>query len=198
MGVRKARVDDGPAIQNLVNYYARKEVMLPLSLTDVYERLRDFSVYEEKGEVVGCCALHVVWGDLAEIRSLAVRSEVRERGIGRALFRSCVKEAPGLGVQRVFALTFVPGFFRKLGMAEVEKETLPHKVWSDCVRCPRFPNCDEVALVADVGKDGALVVAEGETAASAKEGDASGGRPSAGGHRRTAKGRRSPADVRKE
>ena len=191
MGVRKARVDDGPAIQNLVNYYARKEVMLPLSLSDVYERLRDFSVYEEKGELVGCCALHVVWGDLAEIRSLAVRSEARERGIGQALFKSCVKEAPGLGVRRVFALTFVPGFFRKLGMAEVEKDALPHKVWSDCVRCPRFPNCDEVALVADVGKDGALAVAEGETPAAAEEGGA-------GAHRRAAKGRQSSSDARKK
>ncbi len=192
MGVRKAGVGDGPAIQNLVNYYARKEVMLPLSLSDVYERLRDFSVYEEKGEVVGCCALHVVWGDLAEIRSLAVRSETRERGIGRALFRSCVKEAPGLGVQRIFALTFVPDFFRKLGMAQVEKETLPHKVWSDCVRCPRFPNCDEVALVADVGKDGALAVADGAEAGADET------QPAAAGRRRATKGRRTSADAGKE
>jgi len=162
MAVRKARADDAPAIQNLVNYYARKEVMLPLSLSDVYERLRDFFVYEEKGEIIGCGALHVVWEDLAEVRSLAVRPEARGRGIGRALFESCVREAPALGVRRVFALTFVPGFFQKLGLREVGKETLPHKVWSDCVRCPRFPNCDEVALVAEVDQDGVVVAAEGE------------------------------------
>lgn len=150
MAVRKARVDDAPAIHALVNYYARKEEMLALSLGMVYERLRDFSVYEENGEVLGCCALHVVWERLAEVRSLAVREDRQRHGIGRSLFRACVEEAPALGVARLFALTFVPGFFRKMGMAEVAKETLPHKVWSDCVRCHRFPNCDEVALAMDL------------------------------------------------
>ena len=154
MGVRKARVGDAPSIHALVNYYARKEQMLPLSLSDVYDRLRDFLVHEENGEILGCGALHVVWEDLAEVRSLAVREDARGRGIGVALFRACVEEAPALGVRRVFTLTFVPDFFRKLGMADVAKETLPHKVWADCVRCPRFPTCDEVALVADVDAAG--------------------------------------------
>ena len=169
MAVRKARVDDAPAIQALVNYYARKEVMLPLSLTDVYERLRDFVVYEENGEVLGCGALHVVWEDLAEVRSLAVREDARGRGIGRGLFDACVREAPALGVRRVFALTFVPAFFRTLGMAETGKETLPHKVWADCVRCPRFPNCDEVALVAEVGPKGVLAVGKKQRGGASRE-----------------------------
>ena len=153
MAVRKARVGDAPAIHELVNFYARKEEMLPLSLGMVYERLRDFFVYEEGGEVLGCGALHVVWEDLAEVRSLAVRKDQHGRGLGRALFAACVAEAPALGVKRVFTLTFAPEFFRKLGMADVAKDTLPHKVWSDCVRCPRFPNCDELALAADVQGD---------------------------------------------
>ena len=150
MGVRKARVGDAPAIHALVNYYARKEEMLPLSLGMVYDRLRDFFVYEENGEVLGCCALHVVWEDLAEVRSLAVRDDARRRGIGGQLFAACIGDAPALGVRRLFVLTFVPEFFRKRGMVDVAKDTLPHKVWADCVQCPRFPHCDEVALVADL------------------------------------------------
>jgi len=154
MGVRMARVADAPAIHALVNHYARGEVMLPLSLGEVYDRLRDFVVCEEDGVIVGCGALHVVWEDLAEVRSLAVREDARGRGLGRALFQACVAEAPALGVARVFVLTFAPDFFRKLGMVDVAKETLPHKVWSDCVRCPRFPHCDEVALIAAVDEAG--------------------------------------------
>ena len=150
MSARKARVEDAPAIHALVNRFARKEKMLPLSLGLVYERLRDFFVYERRGKVLACGALHVVWEDLAEVRSLAVQKEYQRRGIGAELFHACIEEAPRLGVRRVFALTFVPEFFQKLGMTLVAKETLPHKVWADCVRCPRFPNCDEVALVADL------------------------------------------------
>lgn len=159
MSVRKARVDDAPAIHALVNRFARKEKMLPLPLGLVYERLRDFFVYERRRRVLACGALHVVWEDLAEVRSLAVEREHQRRGIGAALFRACVEEAPRLGVKRIFTLTFVPEFFEKMGMVLVPKETLPHKVWSDCVRCPRFPNCDEVALAADL-RGGRLVPPE--------------------------------------
>lgn len=159
MVVRKAVVGDVPAIHALVNHYARKEQMLPLSLGDVYDRLRDFFVCEDEGEVVACGALHVVWEELAEVRSLAVREDARGRGIGRRVFDACLCEAPGLGVRRVFVLTFVPEFFARLGMVSVSKEKLPHKVWADCVRCPRFPNCDEVALWAAVGPQGKI---EGE------------------------------------
>jgi len=154
MAVRKARVGDAPAIHTLVNRFARREKMLPLPLGLVYERLRDFVVYERRGKVLGCGALHVVWEDLAEVRSLAVERDYQRRGIGTALFQACVAEAPQLGVRRIFTLTFVPAFFEKMGMVQVPKESLPHKVWSDCVRCPRFPNCDEVALAADLGEGG--------------------------------------------
>ena len=147
MAVRKARVSDVPAIHRLVNDYARAELMLPLSLSDVYERLRDFFVFAVDEEVVGCGALHVVWEELAEVRSLAVQEEARGRGIGRKLVEACLREAPGLGVRRVFVLTYVPEFFARFGMAEVDKAALPHKVWADCLRCPHFPNCDEVALL---------------------------------------------------
>ncbi|MFP4058479.1 MAG: N-acetyltransferase [Candidatus Brocadiia bacterium] len=156
MGVRKAQVGDAPTIHALVNACAREELMLPLSRSEVYDRLRDFFVYEREGEVVGCVALHVVWEDLAEVRSLAVRDDARGAGVGRELVAACLAEAPGLGVRRVFTLTFVPGFFRKLGLAETSKEALPHKVWADCVRCPHFPNCEEVALVGEVGPGGEL------------------------------------------
>jgi len=154
MVVRKACVDDVPAIQGLVREFARREAMLPLSLSDVYDKLRDFFVAELDGTVVGCAALHVVWEDLAEVRSLAVREDHHGRGIGRELVRACVDEAPCLGVRRVFTLTYVVEFFRRQGFAEVDKDALPHKVWSDCVRCPHFPNCDEVALIMDVAGEG--------------------------------------------
>lgn len=150
MVVRKARVDDVPAIHALVKEFARQEAMLPLSLSDVYEKLRDFFVADRDDVVVGCAALHVVWEDLAEVRSVAVRSDLQGQGVGRDLVLACVSEAPALGVTRVFTLTYVPEFFQRMGFAEVEKDALPHKVWSDCVRCPHFPNCDEVALIAEL------------------------------------------------
>jgi amino-acid N-acetyltransferase len=134
MGVRKAHVTDAGAIHRLVNHYAREQVMLPLSLGEVYDRLRDFVVFEEEDAVLACGALHVVWEDLAEVRSLAVEPRARDRGLGRRLLLACIQEAPGLGVRRVFVLTFVPEFFRRLGMEPTEKEALPHKVWADCVR----------------------------------------------------------------
>lgn len=156
MVVRKARVGDVPAIHALVKEFARQEAMLPLSLSEVYEKLRDFFVAELDGAVVGCAALHVVWEDLAEVRSVAVRKDLQGRGIGRGLVLACVSEAPALGVARVFTLTYVPDFFQRLGFACVEKDALPHKVWSDCVRCPHFPNCNEVSLIADVDGEGIL------------------------------------------
>ena len=157
MIVRKACVGDVPAIHALVNEFARRDAMLPVSLTDVYEKLRDFFVADADGAVAGCVALHVVWEDLAEVRSLAVREDLHGQGLGRDLMAACMAEAPGLGVTRVFTLTYVPDFFRRLGFAPVEKDALPHKVWSDCVRCPHFPNCDEVALIIDVAGNGRLL-----------------------------------------
>ena len=145
--IRKAVVGDVGKIQKLVNHFASEGLMLALSLSEVYEHLRDFTVADKDGDVVGACALHIVWEDLAEIRSLVVDPTCRESGIGRALVKSCLEEARGLQLQRAFALTYQEHFFHRLGFKTVEKEELPHKVWTDCLKCTKFPNCDETAVV---------------------------------------------------
>jgi amino-acid N-acetyltransferase len=121
--------------------------MLALSLSDVYEQIRDFFVAEERGAVRGACALHVIWDDLAEIRSLAVDPRHRNWGVGQALVRNCLEEARRLEIHQVFALTYRPKFFQKLGFTPVDKAQLPHKVWRDCLKCTKFPDCDETAVM---------------------------------------------------
>jgi amino-acid N-acetyltransferase len=144
--IRKAKLTDVPAIQSLVNQYAESGQMLPRTLNELYEHLRDFHVFEEDGSLIGGCALHVSWDGLAEIRSLAVRKDRVKRGIGAELVRRCLDEAVELMVERVFVLTYQAGFFRKLGFVDVDKKELPHKIWTDCLNCVKFPNCDESAL----------------------------------------------------
>ena len=121
--------------------------MLPRTLNELYEHLRDFHVYEENDSISGVCALHISWDGLAEIRSLAVRQERMKRGIGAELVRWCLAEAAELQVGRVFVLTYQDGFFRKLGFKDTDKKELPHKIWTDCLNCVKFPNCDESALI---------------------------------------------------
>ena len=150
--IRKARITDVKAIQLLVNQYAESGQMLPRSLNELYEHLRDFSVFEEKGSLIGACALHLSWDGLAEIRSLAVRQENIKHGIGSELVRHCLLEAAQLEVERVFVLTYQDGFFRKLGFIDVDKKELPHKIWTDCLNCIKFPNCDESALIITIPK----------------------------------------------
>jgi amino-acid N-acetyltransferase len=145
--IRKATLADVKVMQSLVNQYADSGQMLPRALNELYEHLRDFHVYEEAGSVVGVCALHVSWDGLAEIRSLAVQKDSMKRGIGAALVRRCLAEAAELQVKRVFALTYQEVFFRKLGFIDVDKKELPHKIWTDCLNCIKFPNCDETALI---------------------------------------------------
>lgn len=145
--IRKAVVGDVGTIQKLVNEFASRGLMLGLSLSEVYEHLRDFSIAEKDGEVVGACALHIVWEDLAEIRSLVVEPASRELGVGRALVESCMEEARSLRLHRVFALTYQEDFFLRLGFEPVEKSELPQKVWSDCMKCTKFPDCDETAVI---------------------------------------------------
>ena len=148
--IRKARMSDVKGIQQLIAEYARKGDMLPRSLADIYENLRDYFIFEEDdGELVGSAAIHIMWEDLAEVRSLAVREGKMRRGIGTRLVESCISEAIVLGIGRVFALTYKPGFFEKLGFHIVDKSELPQKIWTDCLKCSKFPDCDEVALVAD-------------------------------------------------
>jgi amino-acid N-acetyltransferase len=148
--LRSARVVDVPAIQRLVNQFADRGEMLPRSLSEIYENVRDYVVVERDGEIAGCCALHVTWGDLAEIKSLAVRDDLRGGGLGRQLVEACLGEAGRLGLPRVFVLTYIPAFFAQFGFRQVEKSELPQKVWSECIRCPKFPDCGEVGMVRDV------------------------------------------------
>lgn len=145
--IRKAKIPDVKQIQSLINAYAESGQMLPRTLNELYENLRDFSVFEENGSVGGVCALHVSWDGLAEVRSLAVRRDRMRMGIGAALVRHCLSEASALGAERVFVLTYQTDFFRKLGFTDVDKKELPHKVWTDCLNCVKFPNCDESALI---------------------------------------------------
>ncbi|HQU12686.1 MAG TPA: N-acetyltransferase [Thermodesulfobacteriota bacterium] len=148
--IRKARMSDVKGIHRLIADYAKKGDMLPRSLADIYENLRDYFVFEEDdGELVGSAAIHIMWEDLAEVRSLAVREGKMRRGVGTRLVESCISEAIVLGIDRVFALTYKPEFFKKLGFHVVDKAELPQKIWSDCLKCSKFPDCDEVALVAD-------------------------------------------------
>jgi amino-acid N-acetyltransferase len=147
--IRKARMADVKAIQKLIADYARKGDMLPRSLSDIYENLRDYFVYEDGGAVIGSAAIHIMWEDLAEVRSLAVQEGKMRRGVGTQLVEACISEAIVLGIARVFALTYKPEFFERLGFQRVDKAELPHKIWTDCLKCAKFPDCDETALVAD-------------------------------------------------
>ncbi len=148
--IRKARMQDVKSIQKLVGEYARKGDMLPRSLSEIYENLRDYFVFvEDGGDVVGSAAVHLMWEDLAEVRSLAVRDDRIGKGIGTQLVEACISEAILIGITKIFALTYKPEFFEKLGFRRVDKSELPHKIWSDCLKCSKFPDCDEVALVAN-------------------------------------------------
>jgi len=148
--VRKARAADGPAIQRLLAQFASRGELLHRTLNEVYQHLRDFVVGETEGRIVGVCALWLYWEDLAEVRSLAVEDDYAGRGLGKALVGACLAEAAELGIRRVFALTYRPGFFERLGFRTLDKRDLPQKIWKDCVRCAKFTCCDEVALIRDI------------------------------------------------
>lgn len=139
-------------MQTLINKYADSGQMLLRTLNELYEHLRDFHVYEENDEIIGVCALHVSWEGIAEIRSLAVRQDRVKNGIGSQLVRRCLLEASELQIERVFVLTYKDVFFRKLGFCDIDKKELPHKIWTDCLNCVKFPNCDESALIIRISK----------------------------------------------
>lgn len=148
MEVKKAKIKDVAAIRDLINTYSGAGEMLPKALMEIYEELRDFFVYVDGDkEVLGCSALHIFWDDLAEVRSLAVREPNKRQGIGAALVDACIEEAQSLGIKKVFTLTGKVDFFEKQGFQQVERSELPHKIWAACVKCVKFPDCDEVALV---------------------------------------------------
>ncbi len=151
--MRKARIQDVKYIHGILAHYSDQALLLPRSLSELYEHLRDFSVVENsdgKGGLLGVCSLSVCWEDLGEIRSLAVVKEGQGRGIGSRLVEACFSEAVELGLSKVFVLTVVKGFFARFGFREVEKSSLPHKIWADCIRCPKFPDCDEEAMIIEL------------------------------------------------
>ena len=145
--IRKAQIRDIKEIQKLINSFAKKDLMLPRSLNELYESMRDFWVAEENNKVVGCCALHISWDDLAEIKSLAVAKNRQGKGIARELVLACLDEAKKLGAKRIFALTYKPDYFKKFGFKRIKNADLPHKIWAECINCCKFPNCQEVALL---------------------------------------------------
>ena len=144
--IRSARIQDARPIHQLLLIYANDGQLLGRSLADIYAAIRSFYVYEENGEILGIGALAIFWEDLAEVRSLAVAAGQQGKGIGRKIVESCLNEAAELGIKRVFALTYQPDFFKKLGFYDIEKSELPQKVWGDCIHCVKFPNCDELAV----------------------------------------------------
>ena len=145
--LRKARTDDVARMQEIINGFADRGVMLHRSLGELYETVRDFFVVEEEGRVVGCAALHISWKNLAELKSLAVDENFQGRGYGRKLIAACIDEAKSLGIGNVFALTYVPELFLKSEFEIVEKASLPRKVWTECIQCPKFPDCGEIAVL---------------------------------------------------
>ena len=152
--LRKATIDDVEKIYKLINDFAAKNVMLPRSLSELYENIRDFFVFMQDDTLVGCAALHIFWKDLAEIKSVAVLETTQRKGIGRKLVRVCIREARKLRIAKMFVLTYVPECFEKSGFRRVEKETLPHKIWSECVKCHKFPDCGEIPLILELDKNG--------------------------------------------
>jgi amino-acid N-acetyltransferase len=144
--IRKAGIKDVKKIQELINYYAGQDKMLSRSLSELYENIRDFFVYEDDGKIIGCAALHIMWEDLAEIKSLAVAESSQNKKIGSSLIRAALEESGKLDIKRVFVLSYVPEFFEKFGFNRIEHAELPHKIWSECIKCVKFPDCNEIAL----------------------------------------------------
>lgn len=145
--VEKAVITDAPLIHKLINYFADKSLMLPRSLSEIYECIRDYFVVKDDGRIIACASLHINWADLAEIKSVAVAEDKQKQRIGDMIIKACLDEAGKIGIPTIFCLTYQPGFFEKFGFTRLDKMELPHKVWNECFRCPKFPNCDEIALI---------------------------------------------------
>ena len=147
LAVEKARIGDAPQIHKLANHFAQKGVMLPRALSEIFENIRDFFVIREGDKVVACAALHVYWSDLAEVRGVAVAEDMQNQRLGAKLIKACIDEARELGIPQAFCLTYRASFFERQGFKRVDKAELPRKIWSECYRCPKVPDCDEVALI---------------------------------------------------
>ena len=145
--IEKARISDVTRMHELINYFADRGEMLARPLSEIYENIRDYFVVRQSEAVIACAALHISWSDLAEIKSLAVAKASQEQGIGAQLVKACLEEAEKLGIVTIFCLTYKPAFFEKFGFSQVDKMELPRKVWTECYRCSKFPDCDETALI---------------------------------------------------
>ncbi len=148
--IRKARIEDAKAIHKLLSEYATAGKMLPRTLAGIYQTIRSFYIYENHGQVAGIACLQIWWADLAEVRSLAVDAAHAGKGCGRQLVEACLQEAQELGISRVFALTYQQEFFSRMGFEVIEKRELPQKIWGDCMQCPKFPDCDEIAMAKSI------------------------------------------------
>jgi amino-acid N-acetyltransferase len=151
--LRKAKIQDVKSIHAILTRYANQSLLLPRSLSELYDHLRDFYVIEDnkgKGNLLGVCTLSISWDDLGEIRSLAVVEEGQKRGLGSQLVEACLSEGVELGLRKVFVLTLIKDFFSRFGFKEAEKSLLPHKIWADCIKCPKFPDCDEIAMILEL------------------------------------------------
>ena len=148
--VEKAKISEVPGIHKLVNNFAGRGEMLARPLSEIYENIRDFVVVRKGKRIIGCAALHVMWSDLAEIKSVAVDETFQRQGFGKKLVTACLKDAEELGITTVFCLTYKPKFFEKFGLKEAEKMSLPQKIWTECYRCSKFPNCDETAMTIQI------------------------------------------------
>lgn len=151
--IRKAFTKEVRSIHKILNFYAEKGLLLPRSLSELYDHVRDLHVLVDDGQgdhVIGVCALGICWEDLAEIRSLAVAENYQGKGFGVQLVEKCLEEAVALGLSKVFVLTYVPEFFSKMGFTEIDKSALPHKIWADCLKCSKFPDCDEIAMMQEL------------------------------------------------
>jgi len=147
----------GPAVlkdvgemKKILDVFAAGGELLSRSRMDMYEKIRDFTVARIDGRIVGLSALHFLWEDLAEVRSLAVVNEMQGHGVGGLLVENCIEQARRIGVGKVFSLTYRPGFFEKHGFREVDKSELPHKVWKACLDCVHFPDCNEIAMIREI------------------------------------------------
>ncbi|MFC1900815.1 N-acetyltransferase [Chloroflexota bacterium] len=145
--VEKARITDAPHIHKLINYFADQSLMLPRSLSEIYEDIRDYFVLKDGDRIIACASLHINWADLAEIKSVAVAEDKQKQGLGDKIIKACLEEAKDIGIPTIFCLTYQPGFFEKFGFTQLDKMDLPQKVWNECFRCPKFPDCDEIALI---------------------------------------------------
>ncbi|MBN1627765.1 MAG: N-acetyltransferase [Deltaproteobacteria bacterium] len=151
--IRKPRINEAGQIHRILGHFGGQGLLLPRSLSEIYEHIRDFFILEnssENGQIIGVCALDICWEDLAEIRSLAVMESFRGRDFGTLLANKCLEEAVSMGVKKVFALTYVTDFFSKMGFKKIDKAALPHKIWADCLKCPKFPDCDETAMMKNI------------------------------------------------